>query len=115
MMIAEHESPYLDRCIELAKEALDAGDQPFGSVLVSAEGTILAEDLNRIADGDNCQPAELALARWAAYYLSEYDRQDATVYISGDRCPICASAHAWVCLGRIVYVSSTWHLVSWLA
>src|SRR5690554_7009746 len=85
MMIAEHERPYLERCIELAKEALDAGDQPFGSVLVSAEGTILAEDRNRIADGDNTQHPEFALARWAANNLSEHDRQHATVYTSGDR------------------------------
>lgn len=114
MMIAEHERPYLERCIELAKEALDAGDQPFGSVLVSAEGTILAEDRNRIADGDNTQHPEFALARWAANNLSEHDRQHATVYTSGEHCPMCAAAHAWVGLGRIVYVSSSAQLVSWL-
>lgn len=113
-MIAEHERPYLERCIELAKEALDAGDQPFGSVLVSAEGTILAEDRNRIADGDNTQHPEFALARWAANNLSEHDRQHATVYTSGEHCPMCAAAHAWVGLGRIVYVSSSAQLVSWL-
>ena len=114
MMIAEHERPYLERCIELAKEALDAGDQPFGSVLVSAEGTILAEDRNRIANGDNTQHPEFALARWAANNLSEHDRQHATVYTSGEHCPMCAAAHAWVGLGRIVYVSSSAQLVSWL-
>lgn len=113
-MIAEHERPYLERCIELAKEALDAGDQPFGSVLVSAEGTILAEDRNRIADGDNTQHPEFALARWAANNLSEHDRQHATVYTSGEHCPMCAAAHAWVGVGRIVYVSSSAQLVSWL-
>lgn len=113
-MIAEHERPYLERCIELAKEALDAGDQPFGSVLVSAEGTILAEDRNRIANGDNTQHPEFALARWAANNLSEHDRQHATVYTSGEHCPMCAAAHAWVGLGRIVYVSSSAQLVSWL-
>lgn len=113
-MIAEHERPYLERCIELAKEALDAGDQPFGSVLVSAEGTILAEDRNRIANGDNTQHPEFALARWAANNLSEHDRQHATVYTSGEHCPMCAAAHAWVGVGRIVYVSSSAQLVSWL-
>ena len=65
-MITQSEQPYLLRCIELAKEALAAGDQPFGSVLVSADGYVLAEDRNRIADGDNTQHPEFALARWAA-------------------------------------------------
>src|SRR5690554_366841 len=113
-MIADHEQPYLLRCIELAKEALDAGDQPFGSVLVNAEGLIMAEDRNRIADGDNTQHPEFALARWAAKHLTADERAQATVYTSGEHCAMCAAAHAWVGLGRIVYVSSTTQLVSWL-
>lgn len=113
-MIADHEQPYLLRCIELAKEALDAGDQPFGSVLVNAEGLIIAEDRNRIADGDNTQHPEFALARWAAKHLTADERAQATVYTSGEHCAMCAAAHAWVGLGRIVYVSSTTQLVSWL-
>lgn len=114
-MIADHEQPYLLRCIALAKEALDAGDQPFGSVLVNAEGLIMAEERNRIADGDNTQHPEFALARWAAKHLTVDERAQATVYTSGEHCAMCAAAHAWVGLGRIVYVSSTEQLVSWLA
>lgn len=40
-MITEVDIKHLRRCVELAKEALDKGDEPFGSVLVSAgwEGT----------------------------------------------------------------------------
>lgn len=114
-MIADHEQPYLLRCIALAKEALDAGDQPFGSVLVNAEGLIMAEERNRIADGDNTQHPEFALARWAAKHLTVDERAQATVYTSGEHCVMCAAAHAWVGLGRIVYVSSTEQLVSWLA
>lgn len=114
-MIAENEQPYLLRAIELAQEALDAGDQPFGSVLVNAEGLIMAEDRNRIADGDNTQHPEFALARWAAKHLTAQERAQATVYTTGEHCAMCAAAHAWVGLGRIVYVSSTEQLVSWLS
>lgn len=32
-----HEQIYLNRALALAEEALEAGDEPFGSVLVSAE------------------------------------------------------------------------------
>ena len=38
---------HLRRCVELAAEAVDAGDFPFGSVLVAADGRVLAEDRNR--------------------------------------------------------------------
>jgi len=33
--------PHLRRCVELAAEAVEAGDSPFGSVLVAADGTVL--------------------------------------------------------------------------
>ena len=39
--------PYLRRCVELAAQAVDAGDFPFGSVLVGEDGTVLTEDRNR--------------------------------------------------------------------
>lgn len=48
-----NELEYLRRCVELATQALEVGDEPFGSVLVSAEGEILAEDHNHVASGDN--------------------------------------------------------------
>lgn len=38
----------------------------------------------------------------------------ATVYTSGEHCPMCAAAHGWVGLGRIVYASSSEQLVEWM-
>ncbi|MCW6007674.1 nucleoside deaminase [Micromonospora sp. CPCC 205371] len=105
----------LHRCVELAEEAWAAGDEPFGAVPVGADGTVLAEDHNRVAGGDNTQHAELALARWAAANLSPAERKAATVYTSGEHCPMCAAAHGWVGLGRIVYVASSAQLEGWLA
>jgi tRNA(Arg) A34 adenosine deaminase TadA len=104
----------LRRCVELATEALEAGDDPFGSVLVAGDGTVLAEDRNReTSSGDPTAHPELALARWAAANVPLAQRADATVYTSGEHCAMCAAAHAWVGLGRIVYVHSTAQLVGW--
>ncbi|GEK51878.1 nucleoside deaminase [Vreelandella venusta] len=114
-MIAEHELAYLKRAVALAEEALNAGDEPFGSVLVNAEGQVLAEDRNRIAGGDSTQHPEFSLARWAANHMTPEERSKATVYTSGEHCPMCAAAHGWVGLGRIVYVSSSEQLGAWLA
>ncbi|MFI0240297.1 nucleoside deaminase [Streptomyces sp. NPDC016845] len=111
----ESELVHLRRCVELAAEALDDGDEPFGSVLVDGSGTVRAEDRNRIAAGDATRHPEFALARWAAEHLSEEERRAATVYTSGEHCPMCAAAHAWVGLGRIVYVASSAQLSQWLA
>ena len=114
-MISDDDLKHLRRCVELASEALEAGDEPFGSVLVSKEGTVLAEDRNRIASGDRTQHPEFALARWAANNMTPQQRAAATVYTSGEHCPMCAAAHGWVGLGRIVYATSSAQLAEWLA
>lgn len=114
-MISELDLKHLRRCVELAQIALEKGDEPFGSVLVSAEGQILAEDHNRVAGGDHTQHPEFNLARWAAENLTPEERSKATVYTSGEHCPMCAAAHGWVGLGRIVYASSSQQLVEWLS
>ncbi len=42
-MINDSDLKHLQRCMELARAALEVGDEPFGSVLVSADGVVLAE------------------------------------------------------------------------
>ncbi|MEV7892334.1 nucleoside deaminase [Streptomyces sp. NPDC002817] len=115
MVVKDAELPYLRRCVELAAEALEAGDEPFGSVLVGADGEVLAEDHNRVASGDRTRHPEFELARWSAAHMSPEARAAATVYTSGEHCPMCAAAHAWVGLGRIVYVASSEQLTQWLS
>lgn len=100
--------------MELAKIALEKGDEPFGSVLVTKEGKVLKEDHNRVSGGDHTQHPEFAIARWAAANMTPDERSEATVYTSGEHCPMCAAAHGWVGLGRIVYASSSAQLVQWL-
>lgn len=105
----------LRRCVELAREALDDGDEPFGSLLVDAQGRTLFEDRNRVKDGDHTRHPEFAIARWAVDNLTPAQRAAATVYTSGEHCPMCAAAHAWVGLGRIVCAASSQQLTQWLA
>jgi tRNA(Arg) A34 adenosine deaminase TadA len=114
-MTSETDLRHLRRCVELARAALEAGDEPFGSVLVDGEGTVLAEDHNRVASGDPTRHPEFELARWAATNLTPEARARATVYTSTEHCPMCSAAHAWVGLGRIVYASSSEQRNIWLA
>ena len=113
-MVNDGEIQHLRRCIELATEALELGDEPFGSVLVAAEGQVLFEDHNHVASGDRTRHPEFEIARWAAANMTPEARAEATVYTSGEHCPMCAAAHGWVGLGRIVYVSSSEQLAAWL-
>lgn len=106
---------HLRRCVELAAEALGAGDEAFGSVLVAEDGRVLAEDRNRVSGGDATRHPEFELARWAATNMTPDERGKATVYTSGEHCPMCAAAHGWVGLGRIVYATSSRQFGEWLA
>jgi tRNA(Arg) A34 adenosine deaminase TadA len=113
--LTESDWAHLRRCVELAEESLACGDEPFGSVLAAADGSVLAEDHNRVVStGDRTRHPEFALARWAAGNMAPEERARATVLTSGEHCPMCSAAHGWVGLGRIVYVHSSEQLVSWL-
>ncbi len=104
---------YLNRCVELASEALAAGDAPFGSVLVDAKGNVLREDRNRVNSVDKTYHPEIELARWAAKNMSLADRKQTTMYTSGEHCPMCSAAHGWASLGKVVFIHSTAQLVKW--
>ena len=114
VVVKNSEVQYLHRCVELAAEALEAGDDPFGSVLVAADGEVLFEDRNRVGSGDRTRHPEFEIARWAAANMTPEARAATTVYTSCEHCPMCAAAHGWVGLGRIVYISSAEQLTTWL-
>ncbi len=104
---------HLRRCVELAAEALDDGDEPFGSVLVDPAGTVVFEDRNRVKGGDHTRHPEFEIARWAATHLAPEQRAASTVYTSGEHCPMCSAAHAWVGLSTIVFATSSAQLMRW--
>lgn len=112
-MIDRTDLAHLERCVSLAEQALAAGDQPFGSVLVGGDGDVLREARNHAVSIDRTRHPEFELARWAGARLSLAERRAATVYTSGEHCPMCAAAHGFVGLGRIVYATSREQLESW--
>jgi len=105
---------HLRRCVELARTALKAGHGPFGAVLVGANGRTLYEDHNRVTDRDQTLHAELGVIRWAVANMAPVQRIRATLYTSCEPCPMCAAAHGWAGLGRIVYATSNEQLATLL-
>jgi tRNA(Arg) A34 adenosine deaminase TadA len=113
--ISDADLDYLGRCVELARTALQLGDEPFGSILVGADGQTLYSDHNRVSGGDATRHPEFAIAQWAVANLTPAQRAESTVYTSGEHCPMCSAGHAWVGLGRIVYAASSAQLSTWRA
>jgi tRNA(Arg) A34 adenosine deaminase TadA len=115
MVVSQVDLQHLRRCVELARTALENGHGPFGAVLVGATGQTLYEDHNRVTDDDQTLHAELNVVRWVVANLAPVLRIRTTVYTSCEQCPMCAAAHAWAGLGRIVYATSSAQLTAWLA
>lgn len=98
---------HLRRAIELAAEALAAGDMPFGSLLVGPGGDVLAEDRNTVlTERDITAHPELKMARWAARQLEPETARQTTMYTSCQPCPMCTGAIARSGLGRVVFALS---------
>lgn len=110
----ENDYIHLRHCLTLAKEALDAGDSPFGSILVNANNEVIATARNRVNQLNVLAHPEIELAHWAADNLTEEARKTTTMYTSGEHCPMCGAAHGWVGIGTLVYLSSGKQLTAWL-
>jgi tRNA(Arg) A34 adenosine deaminase TadA len=81
---------------------------------VDGAGQVRFEDHNRVAAGDATRHPEFTIVEWAVRHMNPAERAAATVYTTGEHCPMCAAAHAWVGLGRIVYATSSAQLGQWL-
>ena len=102
-----HDLRQLRRCVALAAEAAARGDDPFGSLLVDARGQVLAERASLVhTSRDNTAHPELMLASWACQHMTPQERAGATMYTSGEHCAMCAAAHVWAGIGRLVFVLS---------
>jgi tRNA(Arg) A34 adenosine deaminase TadA len=102
--MTEADETHLRRAIELAGEAVAAGQLPFGSLLVGPAGDVLAEEFNTaVADRDITAHPELKLARWAARELELDVARRTTMYTSCHPCPMCAGTIARSGLGRVVF------------
>lgn len=104
---------FLTICVALAQEALEAGDNPFGSVLVDEHNQILATARNKSNTTLLIAHPEYELAKWALENLNAAQRRKATMYTSGEHCPMCAGAHAFAQIGRLVFLSAAAQLSEW--
>ncbi|MFE1593053.1 nucleoside deaminase [Nocardia sp. NPDC058705] len=94
---------HLRRAIDLAGQALALGDRPFGAVAVAVDGAVVAEGVNAVhTTGDATTHAELV----AVTRATAADLRGATVYASGEPCPMCAAAMVWAGVGRIVFAAA---------
>jgi tRNA(Arg) A34 adenosine deaminase TadA len=94
---------HLVRTIELADMAVQAGNHPFGAILVSAEGEVLAEAMNSHSVDRGPGHAEANLARDVARRFDIPTLRGATLYTSVEPCSMCAGTIYWAEIGATVF------------
>ncbi len=103
--INDADARLLRRAIELSTVATANGNRPFGAVIGSASGELLAEGANSNSQTGDCTAhAEvMALHDAASKGLSREVLAQATMYASGEPCVMCAGAIFWSGIGRVVF------------
>lgn len=93
----------LAEAVRLARENAEAGQHPFGALVVR-DGEVLATGVNTaLRDSDPTAHAEVQAIRNAR----AADLAGATIVASCEPCPMCQAAAALVGVSRIVYAASS--------
>ena len=95
---------HLRDAIALSEAARKRGNMPFGAVLVAPDGAILARAENTIlTDRDITAHAEMNALRAASKHCTPQQIAAATMYASGEPCPMCSGAMIRVGLRHVVF------------
>ena len=95
---------FMRRAIALARRGMIARNGgPFGAVVVH-RGAIVGEGWNRVvASRDPTAHGEIVAMRAACRRLATFRLTGATLYTTGEPCPMCLTAAYWARIDRIFY------------
>lgn len=97
---------FMKEAIQLSRQALEHGNEPFGAVLVK-DGRIVYTNENQVhTQSDPTFHAELGLLRRFCQETGITDLREYTLYSSCEPCFMCCGAMVWTQLGRLVYAAS---------
>ncbi len=95
---------YLLRAVELSKQAIQHGNNPFGALLVDSNGNIILEQENiEVTERECTGHAETVLMRNASKRYDKDFLATCTLYTTGEPCVMCAGAIYWGNVLRVVY------------
>jgi tRNA(adenine34) deaminase len=100
----------MQRCIALSVESGEAGEYPYGVVIVR-DGKPVTEQINRVAhERDVTRHAEVVAISAAQKALGSVSLDDCAIYVSAEPCAYCGYAIRESRIGRVVYALSSPHM-----
>ena len=110
-MLTDIDIRHLTRAIQVAWNAREHGNHPFGASLADENGNLVLEAENTVlTEKDLVGHAETNLVRVVARKFSREELGRCTLYASTEPCPMCAGAIYWSGIGRVVYGTSAQYL-----
>lgn len=98
---------HLRTAIDIARQARQHGNHPFGALLVNKKNKVLLQAENTVVTGHDCTGhAETNLMRLATQHYSSEELESCTLYTSTEPCAMCAGAIHWGNVRRVVYALS---------
>ena len=102
-MNTETDIKWMERALELARKAEQAGEVPVGAVLVK-DDQLIAEGWNQpILSHDATSHAEIMAMREAGIKLNNYRLIDTTMYVTLEPCSMCVGAMIHARVAKVVY------------
>jgi tRNA(adenine34) deaminase len=102
-MSSRADADFIERALELAREAEAAGDVPVGAVVVY-DGAVIGAGANRTErDADPTAHAEMLAIRAASQSLGSWRLTGCTLYVTLEPCAMCAGAIVLSRLDRLVF------------
>ncbi len=106
MNLNQTDTDFMQRALELARIAADAGEVPVGAIVVK-DGVIIGRGSNApISTSDPTAHAEIRAMRDAATHLGNYRLVDCTLYVTLEPCAMCTGAIQHARIARLVYGAS---------
>jgi ribonuclease HI len=98
----------LRKAVALSEAAVAQGGRPFGAVVTNGAGKIIAEakGIPSVDPRDWTAHSEMQALRAASAAMSWDELSQATIYASGEPCPMCAAAIYWCNIRRLVFCVS---------
>jgi tRNA(adenine34) deaminase len=98
------DATYLRDAIRMSELAKAKGNRPFGSVVISKQGELLAEAYcNTTETGDCTGHAETTAIRMLSPKVHRSVLAEASLYSSAEPCVMCAGAIFWSGIQRVIY------------
>lgn len=89
--------------VQVARDAMKAGNHPFGALLADKDGNILLTQGNDSRGGSPCLHAETNLMIRAGREFSPEFLATCTMYTNFEPCAMCTGAMYWTNVSRLVF------------